>query len=98
MAASACHTVGLGDCRRTGGDDWRNVSDVLWTVGIPYYALFLVYIAFFFFVITNHFFIQNKSFSKAVKTCNRVTLFNLNSLDPKNVIKSLVDDGEPRRS
>jgi len=37
--------------------------------------------------------IQNKCFTKALKTCNRVTLFNLNSLDPKEVLNSLEVDG-----
>ena len=37
--------------------------------------------------------IQNKCFTKAVKTCNRVTLFKLNSLDPKEVLNSLEADG-----
>ena len=33
--------------------------------------------------------IQNKYLSKAVKTYNRVTILNLNSMDPKEVVKQL---------
>ena len=36
--------------------------------------------------------IQNQCFSKAVKICNRVTLFKLNSLDPLDVLKTLKTD------
>eukprot|EP00747_Dinoflagellata_sp_TGD_P132370 gnl/TRDRNA2_/TRDRNA2_175073_c0_seq1.p1 gnl/TRDRNA2_/TRDRNA2_175073_c0~~gnl/TRDRNA2_/TRDRNA2_175073_c0_seq1.p1 ORF type:complete len:515 (-),score=90.45 gnl/TRDRNA2_/TRDRNA2_175073_c0_seq1:158-1555(-) len=39
----------------TGGDSWRFVAEPLWQVGPHYYVLFLFYIAFFAFVITNTF-------------------------------------------
>ena len=37
--------------------------------------------------------IQNKCFTKALKTYKHITLFNLNSLDPKDVLASLEENG-----
>ena len=37
--------------------------------------------------------IQNKCFTKALKTCKRLAVFNLNSLNPKDVLKSLEAEG-----
>jgi len=36
-----------------GGESWRYVAKPLWNVGMVYYLMFLVYIAFFMFVIVN---------------------------------------------
>jgi hypothetical protein len=37
----------------TGGSNWREVAEPLRSIGLVYYYLFLVYIAFFMFVIVN---------------------------------------------
>jgi len=37
----------------TGGDDWAYVAEPLWEVGLPFYILFMVYVAFFLFVVVN---------------------------------------------